>query len=51
MVTQFGPSLYVADGPTVRFLGLPYPTRMAVARLADGTAWVRSPVALTAELE
>ncbi len=48
---EFGPSLYVADGPTVSFLGFPYPTRMAVARLTDGSAWVWSPIALTSELE
>jgi hypothetical protein len=47
---QFGPSLYVADGPTVSFFGFPYPTRMAVARLADGDLWVWSPIALTREL-
>jgi len=47
---EFGPSLYVADGPTVSFYGFPYPTRMAVARLSDGGAWVWSPVALTHEL-
>jgi hypothetical protein len=50
MLEEFGPSLYVADGPTVSFLGFPYPTRMAVARLADGSAWVWSPIALTPEL-
>jgi len=50
MLSEFGPSLYVSDGPTVSFLGFPYPTRMAVARLADGSAWVWSPVALTSEL-
>ena len=51
MVKEFGPSLYVADGPTVPFLSFPYPTRMAVARLMDGSAWVWSPIALTPELE
>ncbi len=51
MLKEFGPSLYVADGPTVPFLSFPYPTRMAVARLADGSAWVWSPIALTPELE
>lgn len=51
MLEDFGPSLYVANGPTVRFLNLPYPTRMVVARLADGSAWVWSPVALTSEIE
>ena len=50
MLEQFGPSLYVAEGPIVSFFGFPYPTRMAVARLADGNVWVWSPVALTPEL-
>lgn len=50
MLREFGPSLYVADGPTVSFYGFPYPTRMAVAKLSDGSAWVWSPVALSEEL-
>ena len=50
MFKEFGPSLYVADGPTVSFYGFPYPTRMAVARLSDESAWVWSPVALTDDL-
>ncbi|MFK7915602.1 MAG: DUF4336 domain-containing protein [Pseudomonadales bacterium] len=50
MFTEFGPSLYVAEGPTVSFYGFPYPTRMAVVRLADGSAWVWSPVALTSDI-
>jgi hypothetical protein len=51
MLKPFGPSLYVADGPTVSFFGFPYPTRMAVARLADGNVWVWSPIALSRELK
>ena len=31
----FAPGLYTAGGPTVSFFGFPYPTRMAVIRLAD----------------
>jgi hypothetical protein len=50
MLEEFGPSLYVAEGPTVSFYGFPYPTRMAVAQLSDGDVWVWSPVALTDEL-
>jgi hypothetical protein len=50
MLEEFGPSLYWADGPTVSFIGFPYPTRMAVAKLSDGSVWVWSPVALTEEL-
>ena len=38
---------WIADGPLVSFLGFPYPTRMAVVRLASGDLWVWSPVALT----
>jgi hypothetical protein len=50
MLEEFGPSLYVAEGPTVSFYGFPYPTRMVVAQLSDGSAWVWSPVAVTDEL-
>jgi len=51
VLEEFGPSLYIADGPTVSFYGFPYPTRMAIAKLADGSAWVWSPIALDAEIE
>jgi hypothetical protein len=47
MLDAFGPRLYSAEGPTVSFYGFPYPTRMAVAQLSDGSAWVWSPVSLT----
>jgi len=50
MLEAFGPSLWVADGRTVSFLTFPYPTRMAVVRLADGGVWIWSPIALTPEL-
>ncbi len=50
MLEEFGPSLYIAEGPTVSFYGFPYPTRMAVVRLSDGGLWVWSPIALTEDL-
>jgi hypothetical protein len=50
MLEAFAPSLWIADGPTVPFLTFPYPTRMAVAKLADGGLWVWSPVEPTPEL-
>ena len=50
MLHEFGASLFIAEGPTVSFYGFPYPTRMAVIRLSDGSAWVWSPVALNDEL-
>jgi hypothetical protein len=42
--------LWIADGPVVSFFSFPYPTRMAIVRLAGGDLWVWSPVALTPEL-
>ena len=33
---QFGPAIWIADGPPVSFLGFPYPTRMAVMKLIEG---------------
>ena len=50
MLQEFGPSLFAADGPVVSFHGFPYPTRMAVVRLADEGVWAWSPIALTEEL-
>ena len=50
MLEQFGTSLFVANGPIVSFYSIPYPTRMALAKLADGSVWVWSPVRLSEEL-
>lgn len=41
---QFSESLWIAEGPTVRTFGFPFPTRMVVVKLADGTVWINSPV-------
>ncbi|HEX3887574.1 MAG TPA: DUF4336 domain-containing protein [Phenylobacterium sp.] len=46
-----GADLWFADGGVVSFNGFDYPTRMAVARLADGGLWLWSPVAKTAAIE
>lgn len=43
-------NLWIADGAPVPFLGIPYPTRMTLARLSDGGLWVHSPIALGPEL-
>ncbi|MBV8458161.1 MAG: DUF4336 domain-containing protein [Acetobacteraceae bacterium] len=40
----------MADGPVVSFYGFPYPTRMALIRLSDGSLFVWSPVALSDSL-
>ena len=46
MLTEIDRDLWIADGPSVPFLGVPYPTRMTVVRLADGGLWVWSPIRL-----
>jgi Domain of unknown function (DUF4336) len=43
-------ALWLAEGEIVSFYGFPYPTRGAIARLADGRLWVWSPIRLDAEL-
>ncbi len=48
---EFGPALWVGEGPVVSFYGFPYPTRMAVILLADGSLFVWSPIALTPALK
>lgn len=39
-----GPGIWLADGPAIRFYGLPFPTRMVVVRL-EGGLWLHSPIA------
>lgn len=41
------PGLWLVDGPEVRFYRMGFPTRMVVARLANGDLWLHSPVAYT----
>ncbi|WP_158968570.1 DUF4336 domain-containing protein [Chachezhania sediminis] len=42
--------IWLIDGPTIRFYGLPFPTRSTVIRLASGEVWVHSPIRLTHDL-
>ena len=50
MLEQTHDALWVAEGEIVTFFGVPYPTRSAIVRLANGDLWVWSPVKLTADL-
>jgi hypothetical protein len=50
LLNQIERDIWIADGPSVSFFGFPYPTRMTVVRLADGSLWVCSPTALSASL-
>ncbi len=38
--------VWIVDGPAIRFMGLPFPTRMTLVRLEDGALFVHSPIAL-----
>lgn len=46
---QLAPNLWLFEGETVPFLGVPFPTRMTVVRLRSGDLWVHSPVRGTAQ--
>lgn len=48
-IEQFGEQLWIVAGDRVRMLGIPFQTRMTVARLSDGGLWLHSPVAATDE--
>jgi hypothetical protein len=48
---EFGPGIWVSEGPVVPCYGFPYPTRMALVRLSDGGLFVWSPIALSVTLE
>lgn len=43
--------VWIVDGPHIKFYGLPFPTRMTVIRLGDGSLWLHSPVRLTDALQ
>ena len=47
---QLGPEIWIETAQWSRFYGFPYPTRMAVIRLADGSLFVWSPIALSDSL-
>ena len=47
----FGPELWTCGGPTLSFFGFPYPTRMAVVRLASGGLFVWSPIAMSPSIK
>lgn len=49
VIKPVAPGLWLVDGPEIRMAvpggHLPFPTRMTVARLADGGLWCHSPIA------
>lgn len=51
MLEPLADALWLAEGETVSFFGLAYPTRSVIARLSNGDLWIWSPVKLTAALQ
>ena len=47
---EFGSGIWMGEGPVVSFFSFPYPTRMAVIRLSDGSLFVWSPILLSTTL-
>jgi len=50
MLKPVAPDIWIADGPEARMAtpfggGMPFPTRMTVVRLHDGSMWCHSPIA------
>jgi hypothetical protein len=49
-----GDDIWIVDGPSIRFYGVPFSTRMTVVRLQNGDIWLHSPTkicdALKAEI-
>ncbi|MHA1544945.1 MAG: DUF4336 domain-containing protein [Alphaproteobacteria bacterium] len=43
-------NIWIVDGPLISFKGVPFPTRMTVIKLADGSLFVHSPTDPTPEL-
>ncbi len=39
-----GEGIWLADGPPIRFYGMPFATRATIVRLSDGGLWVHSPI-------
>ena len=51
MLTEFGPELWIAEGPVVTAAaGFHYPTRMAVIRLPNADLFIWSPIAISDHL-
>jgi hypothetical protein len=46
---HFAEDIWLVDGPSVRAIFVPLPTRMIVVKLGDGSLWINSPVVVPRE--
>lgn len=44
-------NIWIFDGTSVQFLGLPFSTRMTIVRLSSGKLWVHSPIQLSESIK
>lgn len=44
---MFTENIFVVEGPPVRIVGIPFPTRMIIVKLVDKSLWINSPVSVT----
>jgi hypothetical protein len=47
---KFAEDVWVVEGPNVRDMGIIFTTRMSIVKLADGSLWVDSPVAVSSDI-
>jgi hypothetical protein len=47
---KVGDEIWIYEGSIVSFYGFPFPTRMTVVRLEDGSLWIHSPEKINNEL-
>jgi hypothetical protein len=45
----FANNVWTVEGPPVRVVGIPLPTRMVILKLTDGSLWVNSPVSVSSD--
>ncbi|MFT5832035.1 MAG: hypothetical protein ACI9SY_000416 [Candidatus Paceibacteria bacterium] len=48
---QVAENIWIVDGPTISFYGVPFTTRMTIIRLQNGDLFIHSPINLTEELK
>ncbi len=48
---ELAQDIWIFNGNSVPFFGLPYSTRMTVVRLSSGELWVHSPIKLTPDIQ
>ncbi|MEM8640022.1 MAG: DUF4336 domain-containing protein [Cyanobacteria bacterium P01_G01_bin.54] len=46
---EFGDNIWIMAGERVKMLSIPFSTRMTIARLANDSLWLHSPIAITPE--